>query len=157
MAAAAAAAAALPTRALGQQGLQASCIGLGCMSLTPGLYDAADLTEEQAAAVVKRALDLGVTLLNTSDLYGPYTNEQLLGKAHAHAHTPTALARQTALASNAPLPAGRALQGRRDSVVIATTWGPMFKEGGGFVMRMRASARRVPARCATAAPPWASA
>lgn len=94
----------LPTRKLGAQGCAPSAIGLGCMSLVPGggFYDAEGLTEEQAVAVIRCALDLGVTLFNTSDLYGPYTGERVLGKA---------------------------LAGRREGVVVATKWGPMFKEG----------------------------
>ncbi|KAL4425309.1 hypothetical protein ABPG75_009325 [Micractinium tetrahymenae] len=94
----------LPTRQLGSQGCAAAAIGLGCMSLVPGggFYDPEGLTEEQAVAVMHRALDLGVTLFNTSDLYGPFTGEQVLGKA---------------------------LAGRREGAVVATKWGPMFKEG----------------------------
>ncbi|GAB4821479.1 hypothetical protein N2152v2_008525 [Parachlorella kessleri] len=96
---------ALPTRKLGKHSpLEVSAEGLGCMSLTPGsFYDTAGLTEEQAAAVVHRAVELGVTLLNTSDLYGPYINEELLG---------------------------RALEGHKDEVRIATKWGPMKTESG---------------------------
>lgn len=77
----------LPTRKLGSQGCAASAIGLGCMSLVPGggFYDPENLTEEQAVAVLRRAMDLGVTLFNTSDLYGPYTGEQVVGKALAWA------------------------------------------------------------------------
>lgn len=44
-----------------------------------GLYEG-DVTEEQAAAVVRRAVELGITLFNTSDLYGPYKNEEMLGE-----------------------------------------------------------------------------
>ena len=63
---------ALPTRTLGKDSpLEVSAVGFGCMSLTPGsFYDTAGLTEEQATAVLHRAVELGVTLLNTSDLYG---------------------------------------------------------------------------------------
>lgn len=55
----------LPTRKLGSQGCAASAIGLGCMSLVPGggFYDPENLTEEQAVAVLRRAMDLGVTLV----------------------------------------------------------------------------------------------
>ena len=54
-------------------------MGFGCMSLTGPFYHGEGLSEEQAVAVLHRALDLGVALFNTSDLYGPYTNEELLG------------------------------------------------------------------------------
>ena len=68
---------ALPTRKLGKHSpLEVSAEGLGCMSLTPGsFYDTAGLTEEQATAVVHRAVELGVTLFNTSDLYGESVTE----------------------------------------------------------------------------------
>ncbi|PRW59960.1 putative aldo-keto reductase 2 [Chlorella sorokiniana] len=94
----------LPARKLGSQGCEASAIGLGCMSLVPGggFYDPEGLTEDEAVAVIHRALDLGITMFNTSDLYGPYTGETVLGKA---------------------------LAGRRGGVVVATKWGPMFKDG----------------------------
>ena len=59
--------------------MQASAMGFGCMSLTQGFYDAEGLSEEGALAVLQAAIDAGVTLFNTSDLYGPYTNERLLG------------------------------------------------------------------------------
>lgn len=49
------------------------------MSLTPGFYGKDSVSEEEAIALIKRALDLGVTVFNTSDLYGPYTNEVILG------------------------------------------------------------------------------
>eukprot|EP00879_Flechtneria_rotunda_P007665 GHRR01008038.1.p1 GENE.GHRR01008038.1~~GHRR01008038.1.p1 ORF type:complete len:336 (+),score=102.28 GHRR01008038.1:619-1626(+) len=93
----------LPRRAF-KHGLEAACIGLGCMSLTPGFYGNDSITEEDATALIRHALGLGVTLFNTSDLYGPYTNEVLLGKA------------LTAVS--------------RDQVVIATKWGPMFDKSG---------------------------
>ncbi|MFE9426386.1 aldo/keto reductase [Kitasatospora sp. NPDC006697] len=80
-------------RALGSQGLQVSAVGLGCMGMSFGYGTVA---EEQSIATVHRALDLGVTLLDTSDHYGPLTNESLLGKA---------------------------LAGRREGVVIATKFG----------------------------------
>lgn len=68
----------LQPRTLGSS-VKGSCIGLGCMSLTPGFYGKESISEEEAIAVIKRALDLGVTVFNTSDLYGPYTNEVILG------------------------------------------------------------------------------
>lgn len=73
---------ALPIRPLGKQGLHASAQGLGCMSLSKGMYhDASNLgPEEDRIAVIHKALSSGVTLLNTADLYGPYENHVLIGR-----------------------------------------------------------------------------
>src|ERR1039458_6330345 len=80
-------------RTLGTQGLAVSAQGLGCMGMSE-FYGSAD--EGEAVATIHRALDLGVTLLDTSDAYGPRTNEQLVG---------------------------RAIEDRRDEVVLATKVG----------------------------------
>jgi aryl-alcohol dehydrogenase-like predicted oxidoreductase len=81
------------TRTLGSQGLQVSEQGLGCMGMSE-FYGTAD--EGEAIATIQRALDLGVTFLDTADMYGPFTNERLVG---------------------------RAIAGRRDDVVVATKFG----------------------------------
>ncbi len=86
-------------RKLGTQGLTVSAMGLGCMTMTAA-YDTADETE--AIATIHRALELGINFLDTAEVYGPYANEQLVG---------------------------RALRGRREGVVIATKFG--FKLGNG--------------------------
>lgn len=83
----------LNTRPLGSQGLLVSEIGLGCMGMSQS-YGAAD--EAESIATLHRAIELGCTFLDTAEVYGPYANEDLLG---------------------------RALQGRRDQVVIATKFG----------------------------------
>jgi aryl-alcohol dehydrogenase-like predicted oxidoreductase len=80
-------------RTLGVTGPQVSQLGLGCMGMSE-FYGATD--EAESIATIQRALDLGVTLLDTSDAYGPFTNEQLVG---------------------------RAIRGRRDEVVISTKFG----------------------------------
>ena len=83
----------LPTRSLGTQGLTVSAIGLGCMGMSQS-YGAPD--DDESIATIHRALELGVTLFDTAEVYGPYTNESLLG---------------------------RALEGRRDRAVVATKFG----------------------------------
>ncbi|MER7468811.1 aldo/keto reductase [Streptomyces sp. NPDC097981] len=87
-------------RALGTQGLQVGAEGLGCMGMS-AFYGATDETE--SLATIDRALELGVTLLDTAESYGPFINEQLLGKA---------------------------LGGRRDRVVIATKTGIEIDDDG---------------------------
>ena len=67
-------------RRLGTQGLEVSALGLGCMGMSE-FYGRAD--ESEAIATIRRALDLGVTLIDTADMYGPFTNERLVGKAIA--------------------------------------------------------------------------
>jgi aryl-alcohol dehydrogenase-like predicted oxidoreductase len=80
-------------RTLGPDGPQVSAIGLGCMGMS-AFYGAAD--EGEARATIERALDLGCNFLDTSDMYGPHTNERLVGSA---------------------------ISGRRDEVFLATKFG----------------------------------
>ena len=68
----------VPTRTLGREGLIVSALGLGCMGMSE-FYGATDETE--ATATLHRAIELGVTFLDTSDAYGPYKNEELVGRA----------------------------------------------------------------------------
>ncbi len=86
-------------RKLGTQGLEVSTIGLGCMGMSQS-YGPAD--ERESIATLYRAIELGCTFLDTAEVYGPFTNEDLLG---------------------------RALKGRRDQVVIATKFGFRIKDG----------------------------
>jgi len=89
----------MKTRTLGPEGPEVSAIGLGCMGMS-AFYGAAD--EGEALATIVRALDLGCNFLDTSDMYGPHTNERLVG---------------------------RAIAGRRDEVFLATKFGIKFEPG----------------------------
>ena len=89
----------LPTRKLGSQGLEVSAVGLGCMGMSQS-YGPAD--EKESIATLHRAIELGCFFLDTAEVYGPFANEELLG---------------------------RALTGKRDQVVLATKFG--FKIEGG--------------------------
>jgi aryl-alcohol dehydrogenase-like predicted oxidoreductase len=89
----------LKTRKLGGQGLVVSAIGLGCMGMSQS-YGPAD--EAESIATLHRSIELGCTFLDTAEVYGPFTNEELLG---------------------------RALAGKRDQVVIATKFGFKITDG----------------------------
>ena len=91
----------MKSRKLGQE-LTISELGLGCMGMSE-FYGTGD--EAESIATIHRALDLGVTLLDTADMYGPFTNERLVGKAIAH---------------------------RRDQVVLATKFGILRGEDSSF-------------------------
>ena len=90
----------MKTRKLGSQGLEVSELGLGCMGMSE-FYGTGD--EEESIATIHRAIELGVTFLDTADMYGPFTNEKLVGKA---------------------------ISDRRDRVVLATKFGNERKEDG---------------------------
>ena len=66
-------------RKLGTQGLTVSCLGLGCMGMTWAY--GTDRDEAEAIATIHEAIDLGVNFLDTAEVYGPFTNEELVGKA----------------------------------------------------------------------------
>jgi aryl-alcohol dehydrogenase-like predicted oxidoreductase len=66
-------------RKLGKSGLEVSALGLGCMGLSFGYGPATD--KATAIALIRRAVELGVTLFDTAEVYGPFTNEELLGEA----------------------------------------------------------------------------
>jgi aryl-alcohol dehydrogenase-like predicted oxidoreductase len=82
--------------------LEVSALGLGCMGMSASYGTAEERDERESIATIHRAIDLGVTFLDTAEVYGPYTNEELLA---------------------------RALKGRRDGVIIATKFGFKIENG----------------------------
>src|SRR5690349_20780706 len=93
----------IPRRQLGRSGPTVSALGLGCMGMSD-FYGPAD--DEQSIRAIHRAIDLGVDFLDTADIYGPFTNERLVG---------------------------RAIRDRRDRVVLATKFGNVRTEDGKFL------------------------
>jgi aryl-alcohol dehydrogenase-like predicted oxidoreductase len=101
-------------RTLGTEGLEVSAEGLGCMGMSE-FYGTTD--ESEAIATIHLALDLGVTFLDTSDIYGPHTNEQLVGQAIADRRDEVVLATKFGIVRDPENPAARGVNGRPDYVV----------------------------------------
>jgi aryl-alcohol dehydrogenase-like predicted oxidoreductase len=100
-------------RTLGTEGLRVSAQGLGCMGMSE-FYGSAD--EGEAVATIHRALDLGITLLDTSDIYGPQTNEQLVGRAIEDRRDEVVLATKFGILRDPNDPSVRGVNGRPDYV-----------------------------------------
>ena len=96
----------MPTRLLGAAGPPVGAIGLGCMGMS-WAYGTAGRDEDRCMATIHRALELGVTLIDTADMYGPFTNEELVG---------------------------RALRDRREGAVLATKVGLVVDDPATFAM-----------------------
>ena len=103
----------MDTRVLGTQGLTVSTLGLGCMGMSE-FYGSAD--EGEALATIHRALDLGVSLLDTADMYGPHKNEQLVGAAIADRRDDVVLATKFGITRDPAEPGKRGINGRPEYV-----------------------------------------
>lgn len=106
-------------RRLGNSGLTAGEIGLGCMGMS-WAYTERGGSEEEYMRVIHRAIDLGVTLIDTADIYGPFTNEELVG---------------------------RALTGRRDQVVLATKGGLVVADTATYQLEPNGTPEHLKAAC----------
>lgn len=102
------------TRQLGKNGPHVSAIGLGCMGMTDFYTPVTDTTE--ATATLHRALELGVNFLDTADMYGPHTNEQLIGKAIAGKRDQVFLASKFGIVRDPANPVVRGVNGRPDYI-----------------------------------------
>ena len=100
-------------RTLGGQGLEVSAEGLGCMGMSE-FYGPTD--EAEAIATIHRALDLGVTLLDTADMYGPFTNEQLVGRAIRGRRAQVVLATKCGIVRDPANPRARGVNGRPEYI-----------------------------------------
>jgi aryl-alcohol dehydrogenase-like predicted oxidoreductase len=103
----------LPPRRLGNSDLHVGAIGLGCMGMT-WAYDPADRDEARSIAVIHRAIELGVTLIDTADVYGPFTNEELVGRALADRREAVVLTTKCGLVVESAPPASEGYVMRRD-------------------------------------------
>ena len=101
------------TRPLGTQGLQVSALGLGCMGMSD-FYGRRD--DAESVATIHHAVDRGVTLFDTADMYGPHANEALVGKALAGARDRVVIATKFGIVRDPDNPAARGVCGRPDYV-----------------------------------------
>jgi aryl-alcohol dehydrogenase-like predicted oxidoreductase len=103
----------METRRLGAQGLEVSAQGLGCMGMSE-FYGPGD--EAESVATIHRALDLGVRFLDTADMYGPFTNEELVGRAIRGRRNEVVLATKFGIVRSADDPRVRGISGRPEYV-----------------------------------------
>ena len=106
----------MQTRRLGRNGPEVSALGLGCMGMSD-FYGSHD--DAASEALIKSALDRGVNFLDTADMYGPYTNEQLLGRAIKGRRAQVFIATKFGIQRDPADPARRGFNGRPEYVSSA--------------------------------------
>jgi aryl-alcohol dehydrogenase-like predicted oxidoreductase len=114
----------IPRRKLPAAGLEVGAVGLGCMGMS-WAYGASERDDARSIAVIRRALDLGVTLIDTADAYGPFTNEELVGRALVGRREAAVLATKCGLVVDDDAAAGQLRRNGRPEHVLAAADGSL--------------------------------